>query len=315
MDIGMKSAFAIFPLYFLTVRPKINLTKLFLFFVWGAVFSVLFYLTFSFTNYWHTGNLNKGVYFSFWMHRGYYTTYLVLGCTFILAEIVRKNRLEAKQIFVLLVLLAGVYFAEAKTGVSVLALLGFVLLLYKLSKRLSRPKFSLTLTIILIISSVLLTKLLTGNNRFAGAFNNIRKGELDITSIESTTARILMWETSLELIGENPFIGVGTGDIKDELQKRNYAKGYIGVAEENLNCHNQFFNSWLSLGILGCIALLGLFITLFTQKIGDSGFFIQGAAFLFFVTFLTESFLEVQAGIIPFAFLVSVIGMVGNKQS
>lgn len=314
MDIGMKSTFALFPLYFLIIRPEINPIKLFSFFLWGAVFSVLFYFAFSFANYWETGNLNKGVFFSFWMHRGYYTTYLVLGCTFVLTEIVRKNRLDAKQSIALFVLLIGVYFAEAKTGVSALALVGLVLLIHNLKKRLSWLKFSLTLGGVLLISSLLLTKLFTGNNRFSGALDNIKNRELDITSVESTTARILMWETSLELIREKPILGVGTGDIKDELQKRNYSKGYSGVADKNLNCHNQFFNSWLSLGVLGLIALLGIFITLFIPKIEATGFFIQSAAFILFVTFLTESFLEVQAGIIPFAFLVSIIGIIGNKE-
>ena len=314
-DLGMKSVFAILPLYFLIFRPLLNLNTLFRFLTYGSVFSVVIYLIFSFIHLFQLGSLKVGIAFSFWMHRGYYTTYLTLAATFLLIEIFKNFRVNFKLISGVLILFAGFYFAEAKTATITVGIIGLILFLQFMKQKLGWMKFGVAVATLVLLFWILVPFVLSTNNRFAGAFYNLSKRELDVTSIESTTARILLWETSSEIIWENIVFGVGTGDGKDLLQKRNFEKGYTGVAKANYNAHNQFINSWLNIGILGFLSLLAIFISLCLKWDFKNLAYIRYAVFILIMILCTECFLERQAGIIPFAFLVSCIGTTKNDKS
>jgi O-antigen ligase len=308
MDLGMKSSFVILPAYFLIFRPKLNLHKLFRFFLYGSIFSLIVYAVVVLIHYSQNGLILTGSDFSFWMHRGYYATYLTLAFTFLFLEVIRKNKLTIINTIALILLFSGALISESKAGILIIFINSFILVFYFLKVKLGWFKSAFVMIVLSLISLFSVSELLDGNNRFSGAIYNFNNENIDVTSIESTTARILMWETSTELISENLIFGVGSGDIKDELQKLNYKKGYTGVAEANLNAHNQFLNSWTALGLFGFISLVGVFITLLIPRDPRNIFFIRLLSLSFFLVFLTESFLEVQAGIIPFAFLICCIG-------
>jgi O-antigen ligase len=312
-DIGMKSTFVLLPLYFYFLRPRLDLTRMFQYFVIGCVFSVVFFGAFSLAHFIEGGTLNIGVKFSLWMHRSYYATYLILAFNMVLIRRIEKNKISALNLVVLLLLICGVLITESKMSIIILLLSLLSLVIYYLKKNFGWIKVSLSLLILSVLTFFLINSVLTGNNRFSGAFNNLKDEKLDVSSTESTTARVFMWETSLELILENPLLGVGTGDIKDALRNRNYQKGYVGVADADFNSHNQFFNSWLALGILGLFSLLAVFVLLVLNAEKDKSLIVLYISGSLFLTFLTESFLETQAGIIPFAFLISALSL--NQKS
>jgi O-antigen ligase len=126
-------------------------------------------------------------------------------------------------------------------------------------------------------------------------------------STESNISRLLMWNSSWEVIKKNPIFGTGTGDYDDELTRMSKSLGNTGVAEKRYNSHNQFLNTFVQLGIIGFLILLGNFIfSLFHASIESNwlAFFIFST---FFVNFLFESFLETQAGIVLFCVFVVVL--------
>lgn len=309
MDLGMKSTLIVLPLYFTLLRPKFDLSKLLYFFLYGCVFSLLIYTIVAFVKYYENGVFLMGSQFSFWMHRGYYSSYLLLGFTFVFTEILRKSKVTIIDFSLLLLLFVGVIVTESKIGILIVIMNTLFLGFHFMKSKIGWVKSIVIFSILCFISVLSVTKILSTNNRFSGAIYNLKNKNIDITSVESTTARILMWETSLDLIRENFIFGVGTGDVKDELQKLNYEKAYTGVAASNLNAHNQFFNSWVAIGVFGMASLLGVFLTLFRTKKHKYAMFIRYLSVSLFLIFLTESFLEVQAGIIPFAFLISLIGL------
>ena len=77
----------------------------------------------------------------------------------------------------------------------------------------------------------------------------------------STSIRILVWSFSLNLIKSNPIIGVGTGDIKDELIKLYKKEGYPILVKRQYNSHNQYLQTAAALGIPTLIVLLLMFIS------------------------------------------------------
>ncbi|MDX1651670.1 MAG: O-antigen ligase family protein [Brumimicrobium sp.] len=312
MDIGMKSAFLVFPVYFLAFKPKIDNTQIFRAFSLGALFSLGLYFFVGFIYYLNDFETSHftGPEFSFWMHRGYYATYLVIGGSYFLYKFISSSKHRIYNLLIASILFGGVILTQSKTGILLLLANVFILVFYFLKNALGA--FKASMSVLIIITGVILffVFLVPKNNRFSGAIYFFQHEKPDVRSVESTTARRFMWETSADLIGDHFFAGVGTGDIKDELQKLNYEKGYVGVADKKLNAHNQFLNSWVALGLLGFLTLLAIFLSSIPLSGVKNRLFIILIIWTFFFSFLTESFLEVQAGIIPFAFFICVIGLI-----
>lgn len=63
--------------------------------------------------------------------------------------------------------------------------------------------------------------------------------------------RLMSWDASLEIIKENPIIGVGVGDAQTLLNDRYKEKEYRTPLKQDLNSHNTFLQIFLECGILG----------------------------------------------------------------
>ena len=123
----------------------------------------------------------------------------------------------------------------------------------------------------------------------------------------STSIRILVWSFSLNLIKSNPIIGVGTGDIKDELIKLYKKEGYPILVKRQYNSHNQYLQTAAALGISNINSITSYVLYLLCWLGGEGLHFL--AVFLSIivgVACLTESVLEVQAGVIFYTFFASL---------
>jgi O-antigen ligase len=122
----------------------------------------------------------------------------------------------------------------------------------------------------------------------------------------NVVARFLTWESSIQIIKENFWFGVGTGDVKDELRQQYSDSGYFALEKYNLNSHNQFLNSHVALGVFAPLFLLmALFVNLLKKRPFDKYYSWRfGVIIILFLSLLTESTLEAQAGIMPYAFLL-----------
>lgn len=127
------------------------------------------------------------------------------------------------------------------------------------------------------------------------------------TSAESSAVRINVWKSAVELIVEDPLIGYGTGDVKQELTKR-YQKNKMSSAfEHEYNAHNVFLQTGVALGLLGLFTVLFLcFAPFFISDYRKKDLFLF---FLVLITlnFLVESMLDRQAGVIFTAFFYSIL--------
>ena len=308
MDIGMKASFIIFPLLFLIFNFKINLYYFLTFFVAGAFISVVVCIYLSYLNYAETEKIwhFRESYLSHFMHRSYWATYLVFALISTVFLMIKKEINVLIGVFMVLLFLAITIITGSKAGIALMLISGIAILIYR---GYETKKWK---TLFIIVVSLLLTAIAT-LGFFPTVKNRITNSVSQIMNPseykdQSTSERLVMWQTSWELIKERPLLGFGTGDIKDELKFRNLQKGNIKEAEKNLNSHNQLLNSWVAIGIFGVLFLLLIFLSPFIFPQDEFKLIIRLLAFILFASLVAESFLETQAGIIPTAFLMSVLG-------
>lgn len=130
---------------------------------------------------------------------------------------------------------------------------------------------------------------------------------IDNTTTESSKVRLLIWQTSAEIIKDNFLFGVGTGDVKDVLMSKYKEKGLTGAYKENLNAHNQFLQTFIALGLPGILLLLASFVFPFILAIKTRNYIYLAFLIIVFINFLTESMLETIAGVMFYAFFNSLL--------
>lgn len=121
--------------------------------------------------------------------------------------------------------------------------------------------------------------------------------------------RIEIWNTSLKAIKINPIIGIGTGDIQDQLFSLYKQNNITKAMGRNLNAHNQFLQTTIALGAIGVIILLLNFVVPMILGFKSGDYLLLMFLFLFFIFSMTESSLEKQQGVLFYAFFNSVLGI------
>jgi hypothetical protein len=321
MDLGMKSTIAIFPVFFMLYQPVVRWAVFTKFFVFGAFVSIVYNVSANLGIYLETNNIYfmTGSGLSSLMHRGYWAVYLLVAYFFLIKMTfqTKSKKQMLVNFFGALVMAFFIILSESRLG-----LIGLVLIsaweVIKLA-RAFKSKWIIPVAAALFLGMVLLVYNFMPRvvNRVSTTIETVLQ-PIDSNSDEKAierSARSYLWGSSIELIKENFWFGVGTGDVKDVFVQRNSEKGYSRFVELRLNSHNQFFNSHIALGVFGSLFLLLSIVTnLMRQKSDPLRSWRTGIVFVLFLAMLPESMLESQAGIIPYAFLLSFLTAFKLKQ-
>lgn len=138
--------------------------------------------------------------------------------------------------------------------------------------------------------------------------DSLKNRELKITDNQNErnllTMRMAKWETHAAIFKDNWLGGATYGDI-NFIRKETYeAKGYYDLAHYNYNAHNQYMEVLATYGIIGGLIFFGLLlIPLF--RISKQTLLIP-FLLIVSVTFLTESTLVRQQGILFFIFFYAL---------
>ncbi len=311
-DIGMKASFLLLPIIFSIGKFNWSFQKVMSFLVLSQVVTVLFLLGLAVFKSLYYEEDNRWAYFfenefSGYMHRSYFATYTSIGA---IVSFFAFWRTSAKRwfIFTTILLSTATILTLSKAGTILLILtftFAFIWMIWKKKMVVIGSLFSLG-----ILSFVFF--LIFSNSKIASRLQEVGNSlshfqTTNNSGVESNTARIIMWATSCRVISNNVIFGTGTGDVKDVLIAKNFELNNLGVANSKLNSHNQYLNSWVQLGIFGLIFLIGIFFTAFKIALKNKNLFQFFIVFIFAISLLFESFLETQAGIIPFCLFVSLI--------
>lgn len=131
---------------------------------------------------------------------------------------------------------------------------------------------------------------------------------------KQTNHRVFIWRYGTEVIQENFWLGTGTGAADDALNKKletceaefwNGHRTYT-LSEKNYNYHNAFLQHFATHGVIGFLLFALMFIGPFIYFRGRLEPLAASFLVLTFISFLTESMLERQAGVLFFSFFYSL---------
>jgi O-antigen ligase len=312
-DLEVKLALLLFPLFFSTIDftgiRKDLIKKALYFFVLGCIINSLFIFNHAVFQYFKDYQTSVFFYSNLSMiyHPGYLALYYSFALMILLDWTLKNRRFSFKLVMAILLILyfqVFIVLLSSKAGISGLFIVLLMIALYFLIFNYLKSIFPVTLSVLLIFSLFLMLALFPQSfNRFSEAGKAISDNSTpENQKSDGTTARVVIWKSSWQIIKENPLFGVGTGDIRKELLEK-YKENQISISLYNqLNVHNQYLQTFVALGIPGFLVLLAGFVLPGLYALKRKQLLYLSFLTLFAVHILVESMLERQAGVVFYAF-------------
>lgn len=304
-DLQVKLAILLIPPIILIYKQKFPIKNLLISFTTGCLVASIILIFNAIYQYIQTQQILLYSEFSIFHHTSYFSWYLNIASLIVL-HITHKNLTPLKKLLLIFTFFLVSLLCLSKIGIFT-SLLVITYILFLLLKNVS-PQWKLPLMLSFLFISGTPIFLLSNQikNRFTETISTMKKIKNNSSShikyLESNTMRFIAWNGSIEIIKNNFWKGVGTGDIKDELIKYYKKNNYQILVEKRLNSHNQFIQDFAKLGIFNLLLLCSLFIFPFIKSNNSI------VRFIIIITFINcffESMLETQSGTIFFSFIFS----------
>lgn len=319
LDVSMKLSLLIFPVYFAFSKRHDFRLLMNYFAIIGTLSALICIIAVVIKVVFYNHNpLKSESEFSLFMHRSYQAIYWVIGFLWCIFQVLESKKYRLTYLLLGGILALGCFLTFSKAGILALLIscvVLFFLLIFKYKMyRVALFSFLSGIVLLFVINFITPKPLA----RFQAMTSQLFSSDApESNSSDSNNARILMWETSLEVIAENPILGVGTGDVTKALNDRNSEKHLDAYVEANMNSHNQFLNSGAALGIVGILLMLVIMVTsLLSIKIqGGFKWVVLLIICSIYIFLLTESGLERQAGVVIFSFFICLFATNSLKQN
>ena len=247
-------------------------------------------------------------YLSVFHHPSYFSMYLNLCIIIILSRVfnTKKKSSTIKTILTIILLVYLFVFVILLTSRS--GLIGLIMVYLTTIIYLIIYKRKILISIVILLSIALVS--FYSYNFFSYMSSRLKATKKEIStkkddkksSYSNKNTRLLTWESAIDIIKEHPIVGVGTGDARDELTKKYNEKDILPIFKKYFNAHNQFLQTFLSIGVIGFILLLLTIVFPFLQSIKNRDLVLFVFTLLIILNFAVESMLEVQAGVVFYSF-------------
>jgi len=202
------------------------------------------------------------------------------------------------------ILIVFIYFLAVRAGLIILFLIVVHYLFGRMKKLSSMIAFIFLIPVLLFV----LISMMRTNERFNYWYEHVEEKisaeKIDWINIEPRTRS---WYSTLNLIRSEPLFGVGLNS-RDKLAEEHLKQGFKVEADLKLNCHNQFLEVQLALGIPGTLILFWMLLTpLLKRKNSSDPDLILPFMIILFVSMLFESILVRQWGIMFFVLFYCIL--------
>ena len=154
---------------------------------------------------------------------------------------------------------------------------------------------------------------------------NTKKEITKSTRFDGLSFRVELMDMGMELITENTsalVFGVGPGNAQLMLDKKIENRNmYVGDPKrgdsgyKGYNFHNQYMQTLVETGLLGLLSLLVLLGYLIISGVRSKHWLLVAVNVMFMVSFITESYLSRQIGIVAFIGFNALLSGLGSAQN
>lgn len=136
-----------------------------------------------------------------------------------------------------------------------------------------------------------------------------------VVNKKQTNHRVFIWSYGVEVIKENWLIGTGSGAASAALHEKLLTCDEVfwrahepyKLSDTRYNLHNAFLQHAATYGVIGLLLLLSLFYMAFAKSFKSVDYILLSFTLLTFISFITESMLERQSGVLLFAFFYPLL--------
>ncbi|NCA76526.1 MAG: hypothetical protein EOM90_09330 [Alphaproteobacteria bacterium] len=323
-DMEIKLSLIVFPLVFSTsvqpLFPENRIRLIFQSFVAGCITGtviLLVHAAIGALGYRIKGYHIPGSFYymklAWYFHASYLSMYYNVAISYLiwilLTHQAGNGRVKILSWGALLFLTAMVFLLASKAGqaglvLTIIFFTGFGAL------RMRRPGLSVSLVIMGAAAFFLASVLAPGSfSRFSGTRKVLNQNEETGKRLkpESNADRLAVWKAGTKIVKQNLLFGVGTGDVKDKLMEGYRNDHLIPALKHRFNAHNQFLQTFIALGLPGFLLLAGMIIIPAFMAYRRKADFYLLFLILIGINFLFESMLEIQAGVVFYAFMNLVL--------
>ena len=303
------------PIAFLAIRKfgKKELNYFLYFYFWVVVFAVIGTLIYAFLHWADTTDAYaQGQVIVTPAHHIRFSLLVVfaicVGWQFVWEKFIVKWKWERTLLIVFTLFLIGfLHFLAVRSGLFAL----YAVLLFYLSRWIvGNKKYALGLGIIagaLLLIWTAYSTIPTFKNKIdytLYGLEQIQHGNQ--FSQYSDGKRLISMEAGWNLFAENPILGVGVGDIKNEMNNW-FVTNYPELTDSGLLPHNQFMFVLAACGIFGFLWFVFASLFPFFYKKAYSDTLLMAFGIIIFSSFLTEHTIETQVGTAFFVFPLMMI--------
>ena len=310
-DLEVKMSLIIIPFVFLFLRYQVKHLKIICWFLFvGLIFSMMELFWGAFISFKESGLMSDFFYvnLSHRIHPSYLSFYVNIALSVVVLDYYSKtiNLFKKEYVYLVLalILLSFSVVLISKIGVFTSVLIAMLGLVFMMLKK--RWILALSISLAAVIGFVSVYK--------SSPYVQTRIGEL-LTGVStesthefkySTTLRKEVWKCAYAAFLKSKMIGHGTGDVQAELNLE-YEKIELNQARIlQLNSHNQYLQTAVSLGLMGLFVLVSLVVyPIFRARKNE--YFGVGFSIITLLFFATESVLETQAGVVGFIVFYSLL--------
>ena len=109
--------------------------------------------------------------------------------------------------------------------------------------------------------------------------------------------RFELWKSTLRIVGQRPWLGVGTGDVAQALDQE-LVQSHSSLAGSGKHTHNQYLSLLAAVGIVGCVIILAFFVRAVVASRRSFDSLMLAWLLLVLISCLTEDTLDTLAGIL-----------------
>ena len=203
-----KLSFILFPVLFRFSKINLNIRTIFSILLFGLFISLIFYesigvyksIYYPVVDHY---NYLTGVKFTVFMHRGYFSLYLIIGIAICISRMLDKKDFTI-HLLLYTFFTIGLFQTFSKAGVLCFIVVHIIYIIHTIINKWKTAKkkhmvFLIAISMIAILFSI--KSVIVRIDKTIYALNHIKLE--DNNSIESNQARLIMWNTSLKVIEDN----------------------------------------------------------------------------------------------------------------